>query len=216
MVVAHEVVNGPSPDAVVRLLREAEQSVRERLSAETLTDDPHIKPWREAYRAFGAKPSEFRSSVEAMTRRVLRGDSLPSINTLVDIGNVVSLRYLLSAGSHAIDVLAGDVELRFATGNETFVPFGGGEAEQPPAGEVIFTEGAVVLTRRWTWRQAAHTVTLPETTAVEFNVDGLPPVTHDEVRSACDDLAQLVRRFCGGSVRIAMLTESSPRISLAR
>jgi DNA/RNA-binding domain of Phe-tRNA-synthetase-like protein len=215
VVVAHGVVNGPSPKEVLQLLREAEQSVRERLDAATLTDNRHIKPWREAYRAFGAKPSEYRSSVEAMARRALRGDPLPSINTLVDIGNIVSLRHLLSAGGHAIDVLAEDVELRFATGNETFIPFGGGGAEHPPAGEVIFAEGDVVLTRRWTWRQAAHTLTLPETTAIEFNVDGLPPVREDEVRSACDALAQLVRQFCGGSVRVAMLTERSPRISLA-
>jgi DNA/RNA-binding domain of Phe-tRNA-synthetase-like protein len=215
VVVAHGVTNGPSPEELVRLLRDAEQKVRERPDLEQLTEDPHIKAWREAYRSFGAKPSEYRSSIEAMVRRVLRGDALPSINALVDIGNVISLSHLLSAGSHAIDVLAGDIELRFAAGHEVFVPFGSDKPEHPLPGEVVFVEGDAVLTRRWTWRQANHTLTLPETAAIEFNVDGLPPVTAEEVMTACRELADLVQRFCGGTGRIALLTEADPKISLA-
>jgi DNA/RNA-binding domain of Phe-tRNA-synthetase-like protein len=215
VVVAHGVANGPAPDELVQLLRDAEQRVRSRLDLEHLTEDPRIKAWRDAYRSFGAKPSEYRSSVEAMARRALRGDAVPSINALVDIGNVISLSHLLSAGGHAIDALAGDIELRFATGDEVFVPFGSDEPEHPLPGEVVFVEGNVVLTRRWTWRQANHTLTLPETVAVEFNVDGLPPVTADEVMTACRELADLVQRFCGGTSRIALLTEDNPRISLA-
>ena len=68
---------------------------------------------------------------------------------------------------------------------------------------------------RWTWRQAQHTLTLPETTAVEFNVDGLPPVTRPEVETACGEVAELVQRFCGGTTRIDYLTAENPRISLA-
>ena len=151
-----------------------------------------------------------------MVRRVLRGDELPTINALVDIGNVISLRHLLSAGGHAIDVVRDDIELRFAAGDETFVPFGSDAPEHPLPGEVVFVEGDVVLTRRWTWRQANHTLTLPETTAIEFNVDGLPPVTTDEVLSACEDLADLVGRFCGGSGRVELLTKDHARISLGR
>jgi DNA/RNA-binding domain of Phe-tRNA-synthetase-like protein len=215
VVVAHDVLNGPSPESLTGLLRDAERSVRDRLDLEHLTEDPHIKAWRDAYRSFGAKPSEYRSSIEAMARRALRGDALPAINALVDIGNGVSLRHLLSAGGHAIDVLQGDIELRFATGQEVFVPFGSDEPEHPLPGEVVFVEGDTVLTRRWTWRQANHTLTLPETTAIEFNVDGLPPVTEDEVMTACGDLTDLVHRFCGGTSRIELLSEANPRISLA-
>ena len=136
-------------------------------------------------------------SVEAMTRRVLRGDELPAISALVDLGNVVSLRHLLPAGAHAIDLLKGNIELRFADGDEEFLAFGSEELENPLPGEVIFVEGKTVLTRRWTWRQAQHTLTLPETTAVEFNVDGLPPVTRSEVETACAEVAELTQRFCG-------------------
>jgi DNA/RNA-binding domain of Phe-tRNA-synthetase-like protein len=215
VVVAHEVTNGASPPELVQLLREAEASVRDRLTIEQIADEPRIKAWRDAYRIFGAKPSEFRSSVEAMARRALRGDELPSINALVDIGNVISLRHLIPAGGHAIDVLKGDIELRFATGDEEFVPFGTNEVEHPHPGEVVFVEGSVVLTRRWTWRQANHTLTLPQTQAIEFNVDGLPPVTKDEIADACRELADLVEVTCGGLTRIDFLTAETPRISLA-
>jgi len=215
VVIAHEVVNCPSPDAIVQLLREAEVSVRGRLSLERVADEPRIKAWREAYRAFGAKPSEFRSSVEALARRALRNEPVPSINALVDIGNVVSLRHLLPAGGHAIDVLTGDIALRLATGQETFTPFGSDQTEHPLPGEVVFVEGDTVLTRRWTWRQAKHTLTLLTTRAIAFNVDGLPPVSRGEIEQACEDIMELVGRFCGGRLRCELLSQSNPRIGLA-
>jgi DNA/RNA-binding domain of Phe-tRNA-synthetase-like protein len=215
VVIAHDVSNGPSPAELVDLLRAGEESVRARVVLEKIAEEPRIKAWREAYRAFGAKPSEFRSSVEAMARRALRGDEIPAISALVDIGNVISLRHLIPAGGHAIDLLNGDIELRFATGEEAFVPFGSEEMEHPLPGEVVFVEDDTVLTRRWTWRQGNHTLTLPETTAIEFNVDGLPPVDLAEIEEACAEVAELVERFCGGTIRIDYLTADHSRISLA-
>jgi DNA/RNA-binding domain of Phe-tRNA-synthetase-like protein len=217
VVIAHQVTNGPSSPELVQLMREAEASVRARVNVEQIAEEPHIKAWREAYRAFGAKPSEFRSSIEAMARRAGRGDELPSISALVDLGNIMSLRHMLPAGAHAIDLLKGDIELRFATGDEDFVAFGSEELEHPLPGEVIFVESSTktVLTRRWTWRQGNHTLTLPETAAIEFNVDGLPPITRAEVEEAAAEVGELIKRFCGGTSRIDYLTAENPRISLA-
>ena len=215
VVVAHGVRNGPSPADLVALLRQAEESVRARLTIEKIAEEPRIAAWREAYRRFGAKPSEFRCSAEAMARRTLRDEPLPSITALVDIGNLISLRHLLPAGGHAIDMLTGDIELRLATGSEDFIPFGTTELEHPLPGEVVFVEGSTVLTRRWTWRQGTHTLTLPESTDLEFNVDGLPPVPAAEVEQTCAEVVDLIHRFCGGELRVEMLSEQNPRISLA-
>lgn len=206
--------NGESPQELISLLRAAEESVRERLTTETVASHPAMVAWREAYRSFGAKPTKFRPSMEAMARRILKNDLIPSINAVVDIGNVISLRRLAPAGGHAVDVVNGDMELRPAEGDEEFIPLDSDKPENPPAGEIIFAEGKTVLTRRWTWRQARHTLVTSETKAVEINVDGLPPMSKEEVSEACAEIAELLERFCSGRTRWEILTDDNPRILL--
>jgi DNA/RNA-binding domain of Phe-tRNA-synthetase-like protein len=215
VVLAFGVHNGPSPEKLVQLLREAEAYAREHAILETLAEHPRIKPWREAYKAFGAKPSEYRSSIEAMTRRALRGDLLPSINALVDIGNIVSLQHLVPVGGHSMDELTQDITLRLANGAETFVPFGSIEVEHPLPGEVIFVEGSRVLTRRWTWRQANYSLTLPETASIEINIDRLPPVELEEVHAIASQVMGLIEEFCGGRMRYEILTDHHRQMSLS-
>jgi DNA/RNA-binding domain of Phe-tRNA-synthetase-like protein len=201
---------------LIAKLREAEDSVRKQAKIETIAEHPRIKAWREAYKAFGAKPSEFRSSVEAMARRALRNEQLPSINALVDIGNIISLQHLMPVGGHSMDDLTENISLRLASGDEIFIPFGSTEMEHPQPGEVIFAEGNTVLTRRWTWRQATHTLTLPETRSIEFNIDRLPPVDAEEVHAIANQLIGLVREFCGGRMRYENLNASSWQINLSQ
>jgi len=214
VVLAHEVGNRRSPGELTMLLRAAEEELRRQVTAERIAEHPRIRTWREAYRAFGAKPSEFRSSVEALARRALRGEPLPSINALVDIGSIVSLRHLVPAGGHAIDVLKGDIALRAARGDESFVALGSDATEHPLPGEIVFAEGDTVLARRWTWRQAWHTSTQLATRAIEYNVDGLPPVPVAEVEEACREVAELVGRFCGGRTRCELLSADNPAMLL--
>jgi DNA/RNA-binding domain of Phe-tRNA-synthetase-like protein len=215
VVLAHDVRNGASPPELVEILRDEEEAARQRLHVDTLTTEPRLTSWREAFRALGYKPGDFRPSIEALLRRVLRGQELPAINALVDIGNIISLRHLLPVGGHAIDLLTENIALRPASGAEEFVPFGAEAVEHPAPGEFIFTEGATVLTRRWIWRQANHTLTLPETTAIEINIDGLPPVTDPELEAAAGDVMALVARFCGGRARFAVLDQRHPAMGLA-
>ncbi|MFZ7113543.1 MAG: B3/4 domain-containing protein [Desulfatiglandales bacterium] len=215
VVLAYEVVNGDSPPDLVEMLRGAEASVRDRLTMDEVATHPRMASWREAYRSFGAKPGKFRSSIEAMVRRALRHEELPSINALVDIGNTLSLRYLVPTGGHAIDVVTQDLALRPATGREEFVAFGSDEVEHPLPGEIIFAEGNIAITRRWTWRQANHTLTLPTTAAIEFNIDGLPPVPGTEVEEICREVAELIVQYCGGRTHCEILTKENPRMSLS-
>ncbi len=216
VLVARGLRNGPSPDELTALLREAEASLRAVLGDGNPAEHPRIASWREAFRKLGMKPAEYRSSIEAMSRRVAKGHELPSINALVDMGNVLSLRHVLPCGGHSLDDVKEDISLHTAAGDEVFVPFGETAVESPVQGEFVFSEGKKILTRRWCWRQANHTLTLPETRDFIFNVDVLPPASPDEALEVCREMEELVARFCGGeSFRIGLLCAATPRLSLS-
>ncbi len=224
LVIARRVINLEPPiDEVARLLKSAQQTVRARTDLEPLAAHPNIAAWREAYRTFGAKPTDFPSAIESLVKRVRRGDDIPYINTLAALGNSASLRYLAPIGGHAIDLLQPDDEivLGYATGHEAFPRFNGGPIEQPLPGEVIFYVTAPsrtvpqVMTRRWTWRQGDFTKLQRTTTAVVINIDGLPPVTRADVDTIGADVATLVGLYCGGaSVEVKVLSEASPVIEI--
>ncbi|NLD38607.1 MAG: hypothetical protein GX654_17235 [Desulfatiglans sp.] len=214
VVLAFDIKVTGSPAELVSMLRDAEKALNNKVNADDPASHVRINSWREAYRLFGAKPAKFRSSIEGMVRRVLNGNELPSINTVVDIGNILCLKYIITAGAHAIDVVKGDISLKIATGEESFTPFGADITEQTEPGEIIFTEGKNCLVRRWSWRQAEHTSIKSATTAFEMNIDGLPPVTRDETEGICIEAVDLIKRFCGGRVSYKILDSDNPKIEL--
>lgn len=74
------------------LAREAAvERVRESLLLESLASHPTVAALRQLFRAAGCDPTRYRPSSEALIRRVLKGAALPSINSLVDINNCLSL-----------------------------------------------------------------------------------------------------------------------------
>ena len=219
LIVVRRAVNIAGPiDEVARMLKGAQKTVHDRTDLDPVSVHPHIAAWREAYRAFGAKPSEYPSSIEALVKRVRRGDEVPYINTLAALCNSTSLRYLAPIGGHALDIMqpAGELRLGFAAGNEEFMPLGNGPLEHPDPGEIIFTYNATtVLCRRWTWRQGEFSKLQRTTVAAEINVDGLPPVTRTDVETICADLAALAGRYCGNApTEVKMLSEETPSVEL--
>jgi hypothetical protein len=61
-------------------------------TSDNLGDDPGIAGWREAFRLQGLKPSRYRTSPEALARRVLRGDRIQTTLPVVNAYNAVSVR----------------------------------------------------------------------------------------------------------------------------
>ncbi len=212
--VIHDIRNGSSPEKLQSILRDAELKVRQRLTLDQLTTEPRLNSWREAFRRVGMKPADFRPSIEALVRRVLHGQEIPSINRLVDIGNLISLRHLLPVGSHATDVLSEDIELRHANGGEEFTPFGSELTEHPEKGEIILASGNTVLTRRWIWRQANFTLTVRETSALVYNLDALPPIDKVELEEIANEMMELVARYCGGTSSYSVLKKDQSEIPL--
>ncbi|MEZ5331239.1 MAG: phenylalanine--tRNA ligase beta subunit-related protein [Thermoanaerobaculia bacterium] len=201
----------PRPE-LTEALRGAERAARDRLGATPVAEHERIAPWREAYRAFGAKPSKYRSSIEALARRVLAGDELPSINPLVDLYNRVSLEHLLPAGGEDLAAISGTVELRFAGEGEPAVELlGAAEAEPPVPGEVIYADEIGAVCRRWNWREAARTRLTARTRDALLVVEALPPAGRPQLEAALAELTGSVERLLGGATARTVLEADSPR-----
>ena len=199
---ASGLVNGPSSPELLVAYRTEQQAARERLTETAIADLPSIGAWRRAFARFGAKPTQYRSAAEALLRRLDKHGDIPSINTLVDLGNLVSIRYALPVAVLDRGKVASSITVRFATGSERFDDLGSSETVSPDPGEVIFVDADdVVSARRWCWRQSARTATGPDTVEALLVVEGHHEAAGADVEAAAADLEDLLATYQPGSLR---------------
>ncbi|MFF2847862.1 B3/4 domain-containing protein [Streptomyces sp. NPDC058001] len=201
VVAAYGLVNGPSTDGTSALLDDATRRLTARLDGRAPHEDPHMAAWREAYTAFGAKPSRTRNSAEALAKRALSGAGLPRINALVDVYNAISVAHLVPVGGEDADHIDGGMRLVRATGDEEFPTAAGGESviEHPEPGEVVWRDDSGVTCRRWNWRQGVRTRLTEESVSALFLLESLSPMPVSDVAAAGAELAELVEKFSPGA-----------------
>lgn len=186
---------GPSDEASDALLQAAEAAAKEMLRDRKVDQVPHVAAWREAYRAFGAKPQRTRNSLEALLRRAASG--LPRVNRLTDIYNAISVLHQIPLGGEDLARYVGPPRLIRATGQEPFDTVADGQEviEYPEPGEVVWCDDAGVTCRIWNWRQARRTQLTDETTTALFIFDALDPLTDEALHAAADDLVSRLARL---------------------
>jgi len=202
LVAVDGIVPGPSDQGSDALLQAAEAAAREALGGGPAEQLPHVAAWREAYRAFGAKPKRTRNSLEALLRRAASG--LPRVNRLTDLYNAVSVLHQIPVGGEDLTRYTGAPRLKRADGDEPFDTTADGVAviEHPDPGEVVWCDDAGVTCRRWNWRQARRTQLREDTTTALFILDALDPVTGEALHAVADDLTARLARL-GPAVRAA-------------
>jgi len=192
---------GPSDEQSNKLLQAAEATADEATRDRPIELLPHVAAWREAYRAFGAKPQRTRNSLEALLRRVASG--LPRVNRLTDLYNAVSVMHQVPLGGEDLTRYAGSPRLLRADGTELFDTVADGVAviEHPEPGEVVWCDDAGATCRRWNWRQARRTQLGNDTTTAVFILDALDPMADAALAAAADDLIAHLKRL-GTDVRV--------------
>lgn len=190
------LLNGASRAALVDAFEAEQAAVLARIGMTPLSELPSLAAWRRVFRAFGVDPTGYRSAAEALLRRLTKQGSIPSINTLVDLGNLVSIRYGLPVAIFDVGGLTGGITVRFATGDERFTDLASGRLETPEPGEVIFTDDAgLVCARRWCWRQSAESAAGQGTSEVLVTVEAHHDRATDDVAAATHDLTTLVATY---------------------
>lgn len=215
IILARGMRNGPTPPALAAAYQVEQQAVLARIGSQPLSEIAALSAWRSAFRVFGVEPTQYRCAAEALLRRLTKKGDIPSINLLVDLGNLISIRYALPVAVFDVAALQGPVTVHFADTTERFTPLGQTEVEHPEAGEVVFSdETGLVLARRWCWRQSAESAASESTTDAYITVEAQYAGGQAAAQAAVNDLLTLLTEYAGGTFTAAVLSVEQAALSL--
>jgi DNA/RNA-binding domain of Phe-tRNA-synthetase-like protein len=206
------VTNGPTPPDLAAAFDAESIAVCARIGDTPLSELPTLAAWRRIFRGFGVDPTQYRSAAEALLRRLTKQGQLPSISTLVDLANLVSIRHALPVAVFDQRGVVGGTTVRFARGDERWMDLGSSAAAHPEPGEVIFTDEAdVVSARRWCWRQSSASAARLDTTEILVTVEGHHETASNDVARALGALESLLGTYAApATIQGALLSARSP------
>ena len=175
------------------------ERIKGRWALEQLREHPVFRAYRDFFWRVGVDPTKTRPASEALIRRVLRGRSLPRINTFVDAYNLASMEAAVPLAAFDMAWLSGDLLMREAITGEEFLGIGMEKPVILEGGEVVVEDGEK-LVAIYPYRDAEVAKITVETEDVLMLVCGVPNVGSDILNQAERISKEYVTRFCGGSL----------------
>lgn len=214
VIVAKGIDNSLVKNDIVEKLDQSIKDCENKFKDTKVKELERILYYRDAFKELGINPNKFMSSIEAMLTRTSKGKGLPNISPIVDLGNAVSLKYMVPLGAHDIDTLEGDIEVRFSKEGDSFIPLGTEETEILEDGELIYSAGDNVRTRRWIWRQSEQGKITDESKNIFFPIDGFTDKNYDSVISARDELASLLKEVFSCDVKVGFIDKNNTEFEI--
>jgi len=212
MIYATGLTNPSTPPGLLEAFEAEQHTVRRRLENIPPAEIASLAAWRSTFSAFGVKPTQYRNAAEALLRRLSKQGTVPSINTLVDIANLVSLRYQVPVAVFDQRSVAGTTTVRFASGDEQFTDLGSDSISHPEPGEVVFVDDdGVVSARRWCWRQSSQSAAGSSITDALTTVEGQHRHAPADISRATNDLVGFLSEYQPQAhLTSAILSSDSP------
>ena len=167
-------------------------------SLETVKDDPLLKAYREFYWKVGIDPTKTRPAAEALVRRVLGGKEIPTINTLVDAYNLVSLGTSVAIAAFDCAVVHPEsLQLRRARAGESFLGIGMSQAIVLEGSEVVIEDRAAhELIAVYPFRNAERGKVTEATRDAFLIMCGVPGIEDASLEAAKKLCQQYLSDFC--------------------
>ena len=212
VVVAEGVDNSTENKDIEELLNTVIDQQNEALQGQVVKNLKELEPYHNAMRSFGISVSRFLPSIEALLTRLVKTGNLPMISPVVNLTNVISLQHHVPIGTHDIDSLIGDLEIRQVKSDDIFE--GGEESSGFDNGEVVYASGNSIRTRRWIWRQMPVGLTSKDTKNLVFPIDGFSG-NMETILTARDALASALQRYFGCKTNVGLIQKESPSFKIS-
>lgn len=186
---------------IAELKRAVYEEVRAKYNVEALKDNPVIRAYRDFYWKLGIDPTKIRPSGEALLRRVLRGNELPTINTAADAYNLASMKTMVPISGFDLDRINPPLNVRFAQNGESFFGIG---MDKP----VVLTQKMLVLADMmrivciYPYRDSEHTKITEKTRNIIIVGYGAPGVERQNVTEAVEMALTYIKTVSGGEIEM--------------
>jgi DNA/RNA-binding domain of Phe-tRNA-synthetase-like protein len=175
------------------------EEILKKYDLKSLKDEPTFRAYRNFFWRIRIDPTKNRPAAEALVRRILQGNIIPHINTLVDSYNLASIKTGIAIAAFDLDKLKGDIIMRFAKENEEFLGIGMEKPIKLTGKEIIISDNEKIIAI-YPYRDAENTKITFETSKVLFLICGVPNITEENLVNAAKVTIDYVTTFCNGKI----------------
>ncbi len=197
------------PD-IIEFLEQSNKEARKYLTEPVLSQNRVISVWRDAFSKFKTKKGA-RSSIEALLKRIEKGNEVGVINPLVDIYNGVSLRFALPCGMEDVDTFKGDLRLTVTNGGDPFLALGDEEIDYTLPGEICYLDDEGAVCRCWNWRDGQRTMLTEDTKNAIAVIESVDPLRRKDLEAALDTLSTWIEKARIGKVNANVIMDENNR-----
>jgi len=180
---------------------EITNDIRKRYDLDSLKNVETFRVYRDFFWKIGIDPTKTRPAAEALIRRILHGESLPRINTLVDAYNLASIKTEIALASFDSDKLKGKLLMRTAKSGEEFIGIGMTKPMILQGGEIVISDEEK-LVAIYPHRDADNTKVTEQTKNVFLLTCGVPSISEELLLKTSQTAVEFIIRFCGGEEKI--------------
>ncbi len=162
-----------------------------------LKDNQVFRSYRDFFWKVKVDPTKTRPASEALVRRILRGNPLPTINTLVDAYNLASVTTTIPFGAFDADKMRGIPIMREARSGEEFLGIGMDKPLQLSGGEAVIQDDER-LVAVYPYRDADYSKVTTSTRNLMLLTCGVPGIGVSELEKAEAVCVGYIARFSGG------------------
>jgi DNA/RNA-binding domain of Phe-tRNA-synthetase-like protein len=166
---------------------------------EDLKDKEVFRAYRDFFWKVKVDPTKTRPASEALLRRILRGNPLPTINTLVDAYNLASVSTSIPFGAFDTDKMRGTLIMREARPGEEFLGIGMEKPAVLGGGEAVIHDDDRLIAV-YPYRDADYSKVTTTTKNLLLMTCGVPGIGAAELEKAEKTCVEYVTRFCSGAI----------------
>lgn len=202
LTIAYAIAQNVKVERIEKKLEDEKKRVIKEIKSEyestPVLEIPELEAYREFYRTLRVDPTKVRPPIEYLLRKVM-GGNLPSINTLVDLCLLASVKNLAIISVYDLDNTKGSLTVDLAKGNEKLHLIAG-KTVTLAVGEVLLRDEEKILTG-YIHGDAESTMVSTKTKNALLIAWNAPGIGREKVEAVLNLTAGYIMNFCQGTIK---------------